>query len=548
MAAERPVPVYTDLKELYSNLGTSLDHITRWDNLTKEFENRFGKKPAYIARAPGRVKSWLTPISGEHIDYSLFGVLPAAIERDILIACAPRDIVAHPWHTELETHHSPGHVIAENLDAKYPPQVFAPAPKHVEPLDVGEDLVRVQGWGLDINTKELRWESYVKAGYYGVLDHSFPPGTHEHPVPVDLLVTGTVPAGSGLSSSAAMVVASSLAFLAVNGKLDHHVPGFASPIRKLSKGELVRMAMENEKRVGVNSGGMDQAASVISDPSSALYISFYPTLAAFPVPLPPKSVFVCANSLVISDKAVTAKHRYNLRVVETLVGARILAKELGIPITDTEKITFREVVGRFAGEEDETGELSIEELQEALEIVITKLDVLKPHRDDGLTMEEMINMSGLAQPVFDDVYLSWVDIEATHFQLYNRAKHVLSESLRVLQFRKICLDAFTCPETGSGVLESLGNLMNDSQRSCSSLFDCSCPELDTLVSLSIQAGAFGSRLTGAGWGGCTVSLVAEDKVEEFIEKVSKTYEPYRGLEGEELNQVIFATKPSSGAC
>ena len=291
---------------------------------------------------------------------------------------------------------------------------------------------------------------------------------------------------------------------------------------------------------------MDQAASVISDPSSALYISFYPTLAAFPVPLPPKSVFVCANSLVVSDKAVTAKHRYNLRVVETLVGARILAKALGIPITNTERITFREVVGRFAGE-DET-ELCIEELQEALQVIIPKLDILKPKHGAGLTMEEMIDMSGLTQPEFDQVYLSWVDIEATHFQLYARAKHVLSESLRVLQFRKICLDACTSLASGAGVLESLGNLMNESQKSCSSLFDCSCPELDTLVSLSIQAGAFGSRLTGAGWGGCTVSLVAEDKVEEFIEKVSKTYEPYKGLEGEELNQVIFATKPSSGAC
>ncbi|KAF8341177.1 putative galactokinase 2, partial [Amanita rubescens] len=94
---------------------------------------------------------------------------------------------------------------------------------------------------------------------------------------------------------------------------------------------------------------------------------------------------------------------------------------------------------------------------------------------------------------FDEVYLSWIDVETTDFQLYTRAEHVLSESLRVLQFRKICSSV-------AAVLESLGNLMNESQRSRSSLFDCSCPELDTLVSLSIQAGAFGSQLTDAGWG------------------------------------------------
>jgi galactokinase len=63
-------------------------------------------------------------------------------------------------------------------------------------------------------------------------------------MPVDFLVTGTVPAASGLSSSAAMVVASTLAFLAVNNKLEG-----------VTKHTLVEMAMENEKRVGVNNGG-----------------------------------------------------------------------------------------------------------------------------------------------------------------------------------------------------------------------------------------------------------------------------------------------------
>lgn len=53
---------------------------------------------------------------------------------------------------------------------------------------------------------------------------------------------------------------------------------------------------------------------------------------------------------------------------------------------------------------------------------------------------------------------------------------------------------------------------------------------------------------GAGWGGCTVSLVAEDRVDEFIQKLVAAYPAYKGLEGEALSQVVFATKPSPGAC
>ena len=71
---------------------------------------------------------------------------------------------------------------------------------------------------------------------------------------------------------------------------------------------------------------MDQAASVVSTPGSALYISFHPTLSVQPIELPtervdPPAVFVIANSLVVSDKAVSAKTQYNLRAVEALVGA-----------------------------------------------------------------------------------------------------------------------------------------------------------------------------------------------------------------------------------
>ena len=76
------------------------------------------------------------------------------------------------------------------------------------------------------------------------MEHFFNKHNDRNPQAVDLLVTGSVPPGSGLSSSAAMVVASTLAFLTVNDKLNG-----------LTKGDLVRMAVVNERRVGVNSGG-----------------------------------------------------------------------------------------------------------------------------------------------------------------------------------------------------------------------------------------------------------------------------------------------------
>jgi len=294
---------------------------------------------------------------------------------------------------------------------------------------------------------------------------------------------------------------------------------------------------------------MDQAASVMSNSSSALYITFYPMLTASVVPLPVRAVFVCANSLVVADKALTAKHGYNLRVVETLVAARILANSLGLKMGEKERITLREVAGKLAEEKD--GEaIGTEELENILVTLENKLEVLKPNKsvdgELGFTMTEMIEMSGLPRDIFHEVYLSWVEVEATYFQLYKRTKHVLSEARRVLQFRQTCLLA--AGSSDAMLFEGLGRLMNDSQSSCSLLYECSCPELDILTRLAREGGAYGSRLTGAGWGGCTISLVAENKVDDFIQKLKETYPPYKNLEMDALHEVIFATKPGSGAC
>ena len=323
---------------------------------------------------------------------------------------------------------------------------------------------------------------------------------------------------------------------------------------------------------------MDQAASVISTLNSALYISFYPTLIAQPIKLPteradPPAVFVIANSLVVSDKAVSAKTQYNLRVVETLVGARILANRLGVEIGCTEKVTFREVLGRWiSGDEKGPGkEIEVEKLKDGLERILVEVEGLRPPPDEitegqlGVTLEEMIRLSGLPEPEFHQLYTSWVEgehfthqlslfwltewlVEATHFHLYARAKHVFSEALRVLRFRDVCLESRSSPHSSAErTLQALGELMNESHWSCLELFDCSCPELDELTALARASGAYGSRLTGAGWGGCTVSLVRESEVEDFKKKLKEAYPKYRGVTQEESNEMVFATKPSSGA-
>lgn len=65
--------------------------------------------------------------------------------------------------------------------------------------------------------------------------------------------------------------------------------------------------------------------------------------------------------------------------------------------------------------------------------------------------------------------------------------------------------------------------MNESQQSCRDTYKCSSTLLDTVTDLALKEGAVGSRLTGAGWGGCSVSMVEETKVAGFIAAIKEKY-------------------------
>ncbi len=96
-----------------------------------------------------------------------------------------------------------------------------------------------------------------------------------------------------------------------------------------------------------------------------------------------------------------------------------------------------------------------------------------------------------------------------------RARHVVEEIDRVLK----SVEALKAND-----LVRFGQLMTASGISLRELYEVTCKELDVMVEEALKIeGVLGSRMTGAGFGGCTVSLVREDKVEEFIEKVGKAY-------------------------
>jgi galactokinase len=98
--------------------------------------------------------------------------------------------------------------------------------------------------------------------------------------------------------------------------------------------------------------------------------------------------------------------------------------------------------------------------------------------------------------------------------VYKRVLHAVSENERTNK-------AVTALQNNDFIL--FGQLMNQSHKSLQEDFEVSCKELDTLVSLLQEQGAIGSRMTGAGFGGCTVSLIHKDKVDDIIKEVDKEY-------------------------
>jgi|SRR5579871_748438 len=359
----------------------------------KNFENRFQSRARFF-RAPGRVN-----LIGEHTDYNDGFVLPAAIGFSTYVAVAPRTDRRLVIHSEQF------------------PEIFN--------FDLGELPKQRTG----------NWCDYI-LGVAAVLQQQGLKisGTN-------LLVHGEVPIGAGLSSSAAVEVASAFALLStINLQL---------PIP-----ELARLCRHAENTfVGARVGIMDQFVSCAGKAGHAILLDCR-TLAFEPAPVPSNLQLVVCNTTVKHDLATGT---YNVRRAECEAAVKYFER------WDSGVHALRDVSTAF----------------------------LEQHANE-------------VPPV-----------------ILKRCSHVIHENQRTLQ---------TVQALKDGDLAQIGQLMHASHASLRDLYEVSCRELDIMVDTAQNLPGFvGGRMTGGGFGGCTVNLVRTENISEFAERISHQFQKATGI-------------------
>jgi galactokinase len=362
----------------------------------KELRGRFNdwRAESRIYRAPGRVN-----LIGEHTDYNDGLVMPAAIDFHTWVAIAPR--------TDRKLS-----VFSENFQEEVKFDLDDPVP---QPRRHWSDYVRGVAWALEQSGYRLRG--------------------------AQLQIRSDVPIGAGLSSSAAIEVATGYALL-------HH-SGF--DVEKVELAKLCRRA-ENDF-VGVRCGIMDQFISCHGEKGKALLLDCR-SLEYKLLPIVNATRLVICNTMV---KHELAAGEYNKRRAECEEGVRQLAR---------------------------------------------RSDDVKTLRD--VTLPQLESGAGDSPDI-----------------IYRRCRHVISENARVLR-------AAAALERGN--VAEFGRLMNESHRSLQQDYEVSCDELDLMVNLAkALPGTYGARMTGGGFGGCTVNLVSDEAVAEFKIRIARDYENATGI-------------------
>ena len=483
----------------FLDAGVSPDRVGR---LAERFQGTFGDRRVALMRAPGRVN-----IIGEHTDYNEGPVLPAAIDRDILAVFSPRD---------------DGQITICDLAEGFGSRSFR-ASGDIPPYEQGD-------WGNYAKAAVQRLVRYHQRGEQSSQAETSnqageqPPPRGRQSLGFNAVIHSTIPPAAGLSSSSAFVVLSGCLFAEVNDL-------------QISRETLATLMADAEYYVGTRGGGMDQAAVLLGREGHALYMDFADWKPA-PVPLPSGVSLVVAHSTVPAPKSAEARNAYNLRAAESHM-AGVLIKQ-AIDLRRRQGAGKAPSDGAASAAGSRIGSLRHEIAQAGIHDPRTVVDELLGSRRWSLS--EVAAKLKLSEAELLQQF-SLHDLPHAHveqgFKLGARARHVFEECERV--------DSL-CRAFAAGDLPRVGEIMNASHESCRDNYEISCRELDELVETERAAGALGARMTGAGFGGCTIFLVPTEYLEQSIRTVVRDYyERLRGVAPEEGEALIFPVRATDGA-
>ena len=156
------------------------------------------------------------------------------------------------------------------------------------------------------------------------------------------------------------------------------------------------------------------------------------------------------------------------------------------------------------------------------ELKDSKYNERRAECDEGLSiLKELIDINNLCELQEKDFYLINRLIELS---IRKRVQHVVEENKRVIQAQQAL---------SSNDIKTLGKLLIESDNSLRELYEVTGPYLDAMTKYANSAtGCVGARMTGAGFGGCCIAIVEENKIDEFIKEVSAKYKEETGLDGE----------------
>jgi len=261
---------------------------------------------------------------------------------------------------------------------------------------------------------------------------------------------------------------------------------------------------------------MDQAVCLLARAGHALRIDFDP-LQVRPVAVPSGAALVVCHSLVEAEKSGAARDAYNQRVAECRLACRVLERLLGASLPR-----------RLA----HLGDLARLYPDRALTDFAALLDHALPPRP--LRIDEIAARIGASQTHLTAT-VGDAAAQGTYL-LAPRVRHVCSEAERVAR-AEVALAA--------GEWSALAVLMDASHASCRDDYGVSSPALEELVAAAHASGAIAARLTGAGFGGCTINLVPTADVPLFLTRIQRAY--YQRRPAARGREHVFVVTPSAGA-